>query len=266
MDQLQTSYTIIINGVSYTMPDDFIGGGSLPSGVVDLDFLRYENLSGETARWSAYSGNTFQYDYPIQEPLRIIYDGSPATEGADKDSLADHEWVYDTGVLYLRDDSGDLDSLAYGLWQADFWGVESGGSATNLYGTTWGRLDSSTDQGFLIIELPELTSDVSTVTLNIRVTVSDGSTSGTLTLACKDSVVKDDSTNTAPTDTTITSGAAVTLPADGAPQITSIVINKNDLDAVDGERPLIMVYRNTSAGGNPAIECLIDTVVGYKYE
>lgn len=55
-------------------------------------------------------GSTWKKINVTDEPLDIVVmDGTLLTEGSAKDVLNDHEWVWDTDVLYLRDDTGDPD-------------------------------------------------------------------------------------------------------------------------------------------------------------
>ena len=59
--------------------------------------------------WTSYSSNTWQKTGVTTEPFVVKLDGIALLEGSDRDSLADHEWVWASDVLYVRDETGDPD-------------------------------------------------------------------------------------------------------------------------------------------------------------
>lgn len=59
--------------------------------------------------WTSYAGNTWQKTGVTTEPVQVFMDDTRLIEGADRDSLNDHEWVWAGDVLYVRDDTGDPD-------------------------------------------------------------------------------------------------------------------------------------------------------------
>jgi hypothetical protein len=67
------------------------------------------NGSDIMTSWTSYSGNTWQKTGVTIEPFRVYLDDVLLTEGADRDTLNDHEWVWAADILYVRDETGDPD-------------------------------------------------------------------------------------------------------------------------------------------------------------
>lgn len=67
------------------------------------------NGSDVMTTWTSYSSNTWQKTGVTTEPLQVFMDDTRLTEGSDRDSLNDHEWVWASDVLYVRDETGDPD-------------------------------------------------------------------------------------------------------------------------------------------------------------
>ncbi len=61
--------------------------------------------------WTSYAGATWEAALTT-ECNQVFMDSARLTEGADRDSLNDHEWVWAANVLYVRDDTGDPDGRA----------------------------------------------------------------------------------------------------------------------------------------------------------
>ena len=59
--------------------------------------------------WTQYAGTTWQHGLTTQ-PKSVVMDGVWLTLGTNRDTLNDHEWIWVSNVLYLRDDTGDPDT------------------------------------------------------------------------------------------------------------------------------------------------------------
>jgi hypothetical protein len=59
--------------------------------------------------WTSYAANTWQKAAVTTQVYTVILDGAWTTKGSGKDTLNDHEWFWETNVLYFRDESGDPD-------------------------------------------------------------------------------------------------------------------------------------------------------------
>lgn len=69
--------------------------------------------SDDIGTWTAYeSGAGFTWQATVtDDPNSFFVDGVRRFEGSGTDTLNDHEWFFDSGTLYYRDDSGDPDGL-----------------------------------------------------------------------------------------------------------------------------------------------------------
>lgn len=237
----------------------------------NVTWPRRDALSGRTGRWtsSGLGTNEYYYTFPASEPSRVMYDGSAASVGT-VGSLADHEWDYGDNdslgynTIYVRDDSGDPDSLDYALWEADWWGVDAVETAEGENGIFMVAMDSSTDEGMVISGIPRIHTGADAIVLRGTVQVSDGSTTGTLTWGMLDRVIADDTNPSKPSATTITSGGTVTMPAGGKPQRFAIQVAVTDLDAAIGEVFELMIYRDTSED-SMATDVLLSTNITMEF-
>jgi len=256
MEQFQTSYTITIDDVQYTVPDDFLGGGGgfnetfIPnSGDPDS----YGNISGLTGRWSVYSGTTYQYDYHTPEPVDIIYSGSSATEGSGKDALNADEWVFEGGVLYWEGtNTGDPDALGVNELMIDYWGVDGTtpafGTEEDLAGMGYPvQFDNTVDQG-IVFRFKPVPADVTTWTATVPIRLADRTstaTSGNVTFRALNRSFKEDG-YTAVTALTLQDD---TVAVDNKIAKVTISGNVSDLTAVAGEIPEVCLIRNTGVAG-----------------
>ena len=92
-----------------TAPSSGTSGHLITFGAYGSGATPIINGADVMSTWTSYSGNTWQKTGVTTEPYVVWIDGTKLTKGSDKDSLNDHEWIWDTNVLYLRDDTGDPD-------------------------------------------------------------------------------------------------------------------------------------------------------------
>lgn len=234
--------------------NSLIGASPLLPNLIPLPIRfpnAWMNLSGLTGLWtvSGSGSNEYYFVRRVSDPLQVLYDGSAATEGT-LGSLADHEWGYGDNdslgysTIYVRDDSSDPDSLDFGLWQADFWNMESATFDPNSEGGSGLLMDDTEDQG-MVLELPPVPSWASTLVIEARVRAEDTITTGALTFAAKLRWTGDGEAFAQAVAATLAEDG-VTLTGAGQFDLLRIELDLSTNSLAAGDWPLLCLYRDVS--------------------